>query len=332
MKKEKHVNPVNVKPVMRAYPEGSFILSIFTAEDDRFWPWLFSDYVYAIYNTTDHRYAFYAYNIFRVEEGLVTRHIIEVAKDLTYCEDATLNMILSMLRHGHYLTCWMNERYIPNRGSYQQQDFDHNNLIYGFNTTDQTFYILGYSGTGQYVSTTIRFQEFLDSMHYNSQPMVTLDFIKPNEEFEAAFDKNRLKTQIQNYLISAPPAALGYPEIIFTSSDWIQGIAATQALIGTVELYAKNGVDMRASCFLRDRTYFMYLRIQYLMDHHILEPNPEILEAFKRIYQYAERVHMLSMKFQLTGKMALLDLMKKYITDIVADEKKYLTIVLDELA
>ena len=96
---------------MKAYPEGSFILSIFTAEDDRFWPWLFSDYVYAIYNTTDHRYAFYAYNIFRAEEGLVTRHIIEVAKDLTYCEDATLNMILSMLRHGHYLTCWMNERF-----------------------------------------------------------------------------------------------------------------------------------------------------------------------------------------------------------------------------
>ena len=142
MKMDKHLNPVNLKPVMNAYQECSFILSILTAEgDDHYLPWLYSDYVHAIYNTTDHRYAFYAYNLFRAEEGLMTRHIFEVSKDLTYCDDAVLNMVLSMLGHGHYLTCWMNERYVPNRGSYHEQDFDHNNLIYGFDTAERLFFI-----------------------------------------------------------------------------------------------------------------------------------------------------------------------------------------------
>ena len=145
----------------------------------------------------------------------------------------------------------------------------------------------------------------------------------PDAKFELNLE--RVVSELSNYLHPTVLAPNGV-------TDKCRGMNAMRCL---AQLYAETAesasqIDIRYTRGVMEHKFFMQMRMDYLCKNKLLN-NASYAEAANRVYQMAERVHMLALKFNFTKKKSLVDTIQNLMCEMLSVEAEYLSQVLSDL-
>lgn len=80
--------------------------------------------------------------------------------------DKFINKIIKQIDKGVYVLVGLDEYYMPSRPSYGKKHFNHNVLIYGYDSDKQEFLIQGYSERDVYEDRILKFTDFKKAFTY----------------------------------------------------------------------------------------------------------------------------------------------------------------------
>lgn len=317
--------PFTLEPPVKTYPGYAFVLSLLFAESKRFYPWLLNNYILTLGNDSGTRYEFLPTDPFHIAEGVMKHYTVSLSKEML-CDDpmfsALLRILAVMLRQGYAMTCWMNEKFIPNRRAYQTFDFEHDNLVIGYDDVEQTLTLLGYSPGGVFCAGQLSQKQWMDSLRNNRHSQLTLNFLKPNPAFSPAFDVGKVRSQIRDYLDSTSIETLGYTEF-YGLSRWVTGLSATRRL-AEYPIAETGRYDIRLYSFLKDHTFLMKERAKYMMENGYIPYDAALLREFGEMANLAAVTHMLAVKYNAAPQSKYTTAIRENIESIAHTEERLL--------
>lgn len=206
--------------------------------------------------------------------------------------------------------CHINEFYVPNRISYKIQNFDHQNLIYGYDDDSQTFLVSGYASSKQYEQSVMSYVDFKESIKNVSDFNFASGCYKPKGNIPG-FDQGMLLTELRDYYNSSSQN----PNVNY-------GLKFYDSLCTYLEDDG-NEIDLRCVYLLNEHKKLMCLKIKYLLEMHLLS-EPQFLREYEGVYELTSKIHNLSLKRNITGNLSLTYKIVENIKYVIQKEKAVL--------
>ncbi len=327
--KRKVILPFVDQPLNLMYHSLAFPMGIIqgNAKED-ITPWLCGRYVNCMFtpNQKDNKFQISLSDNWATADMILSKQSISLFSHMYHeFHMEILWLFCRMLENGYYVHGCYNEEYIPHKWAYGKQYYCHDFLLIGFNNVEKVFYSVGYLDDGKFHRYEIPYNNMLDSI-------VTLDHGKPAFNFwsfqkDADLSLNLFKVtiELEGYLNSTTSQKL-------YSVDKFFGLCAIDRLQIYFQKQAEQGyrLDHRYTRGLMEHKYFMELRMEYLNRQGILNRNTDIQYA-SEVYRISQKVHMLGLKYTMTGNQKTLFSLIDLISRMNERERKYLPAVLDDL-
>lgn len=236
-----------------------------------------------------------------------------------------VSLIRNWLDNGIYVHGAFNEKYIPNKNAFGRKDFKHAYMIYGYNQEEQILYAVGYTNRGKYEKYTITYSDFLNAIYNLKDPsFFSLKYLNLNRRYE--FDINMVHWELSDYLHSENTIrnALGKdPEDYY-------GVSANRAFRAYVLTGGKNNnyLDPRYSRLFFENKFFMRRRLGYMAQKGFVG---DYEDAYASVASKSHRVHMLFLKYNVTGDNKILQSLDGLIDEINIEDERILNQVFDEI-
>ncbi|WP_288528526.1 hypothetical protein [uncultured Eubacterium sp.] len=228
-----------------------------------------------------------------------------------------ISSIKEYLLNDYYLYLFVNEKYIPNRLSFQKRNFIHDLCVYGFNDEKQFFLISAYNAEQQYAFEKISYQELYvayKNFHLRIRQMEKIKWKNRAIIFKINFDydfkdmsSSQLRTTLFKYCVSYKYAS---------------GIKIYDFLLKKTEQALKKtvGIDMH---------YFRILKEHIYAINKLKHPDIN----YDKNYMLSEGIFLKALKYTLNNNddllllinQELLELRKNEIISLKKYAKKYFT-------
>lgn len=236
-----------------------------------------------------------------------------------------IELLRRMIGKGCYPRGVYNEEFVPGKWSYQKKYYAHDFILIGYDDVSQNFLSAGYLEDE-------KFQRFLIPYESMRMALVSLktekfiaDFYKYNTDAKYELNLKRIADELTDYICCKTSQKI-------YSKDGSWGMDALRQLanyfVNTSE--NKRYLDYRYTRGILEHKFFMQMRIDYLSKNGYLRDCSYSQQA-QRVYKMAESVHMLALKYILTGKQEIVVHIHSIINDILSVENDYLSAVLCEL-
>ena len=179
-------------------------LSVIQADERNLLPLILSNYT----NIQKGKYPHAEYNhvendLWLLKSKVMKRHQFVFHKEQYQKDYATLlQLILSFVSEGYYLSGKANDKYISAKAAYDCYDTNTIYLIHGYNLKDQIFYAAGKTKNKVFEKYTISFEEYFNAIFNRWKPTFDLNFIKAGELNKAKFNYSKFHDGILDYLNS----------------------------------------------------------------------------------------------------------------------------------
>lgn len=233
-----------------------------------------------------------------------------------YKEDIEFEDVISSIDNGKYLFFNnINERYIKN-ARYEEIDFPHNILVYGYNRCDGTVSVMGYAKTTKMALYKTEFESLKRSCN-SIFGQTEIKEISIRQSKKSLIDLESIKNDIRNYLDSRPYSDKFTENKIYGHDALLYLIHYLKCV--EVGIYDKSKFDLKMFRLISDHKQMIRQRLQVLSE---IDSNMnEMSDEFSEIIAVSEKVRALSLKFFASGKEVLLQNMQKYLRDMIEKEK-----------
>ena len=211
-----------------------------------------------------------------------------------------LSLLKETMTEGHYAYGMFDEFYIPNKYSYNRRHFDHAFLIYGFDDSKGVFLAVGYTANERYESYTIPYDNFYDAVSYykNTYGWISLLHVKPDYIFE--FSPRHVWKEFRDYLASD-----------YTERNRIEGeIYGVEAMEWVADYVAetvasKEYLNLKTGRFIAEYRAYTHTKLKFMYDNGYLLNDHS--ERYLELVSPAQTVHLLFLKYNMTGNYQLGD-------------------------
>ena len=217
----------------------------------------------------------------------------------------------SMLEKGFYITGTYNEFYIPQKIPYRKVDFNHDYVIFGYDDEIQSFNSAAYLNNEIYSFFDISYDNYYLGVTKNIAEKSGLQFYNINKNYLPKVDICSIKNKIHNYLYSKQDEHGNF-----------YGIAAWDKLAEYI--FENEELDFRYSRAYMEHRLCMLKRIRKLRELSYIDDASLEIEYFNNVYEKAQCIHNLFIKYNLKRNTNLLLRMEKLIREI--NEKEFLLI------
>lgn len=265
-------------PVVCQYLNNTIILGIIQANAERYkkdiTPWICSKFINCSYldKNTNAKFSVQVFDGDATNDGkikCVTFHM-ERGQFERYNGKYIFDFFEDIISSGYYITGIFNERYIPEMSAYNNYDYHHTYLLYGFDRTNREFYSAGF----------------------------LIDALKYDESAEYVVNYPRLLQVFEDYINSENNMRSGYPE------EELFGLDALSALTRYYSEWMFSDLDcldIRYTRGLADSKRITALAIRYLFKYFNL-PDIEYAKSAEQVSKYASLIYNLGLKYNLTEK------------------------------
>ena len=243
------------------------------------------------------------------------------------CYGSLHNFITKSINHRYYVVICLDEYYVKDRPSFQKKNYNHYNMIYGYNDEERRYYLMGYGRGNIPVISSVSYDdlcienvtsEFITRYRYN-----TSDVIKYR------FDKKVLCNEIQEYICDINSASQISRTI--TEEELIWGISIIENLYTDDSLRRDIRDDIRISFCLQEHSKLMKERINFLYKHEYINT----VEFDRLINKVEDIIHLATLGIAqvlkcLTGKNNK-DNLDIYLKEYYVKEKYLCQNLLDAL-
>lgn len=112
-----------------------------------------------------------------------------------------IKFLHSMIDDGNYITCLMDEYYIPGRKSYQKKHFAHGVMIYGYDDEKELVCVAGYGVNGHFNNQVISYTDFENAFWNVTREDDYISCFKRNEK-SYDLDISLMKELLYDYIHS----------------------------------------------------------------------------------------------------------------------------------
>lgn len=235
-----------------------------------------------------------------------------------------LKKILHWLSHGIYVYGFFNEKYIPHKGAYGRQDFQHAYLIYGCDQPRELFFAMGYTDNRKFEKYTIAYPDFFNGIEHIKEPIFWLKYLNTNRAY--AFDLHQVYWELRDYLFSQYTVQEGYGK----HPEERYGVSANQAFRKYVcRVEDDDGyLDPRYSRFFYENKQFMLERLCYM---HQCGYIGDYSEAYAALTKQSQTVHLLFLKYHITHHHRIPATIDRLLGQVNDADERILNQVFDEL-
>ena len=309
---------------------GSLYLGVKTElSENQYFDWLFSNYIQIKLNENwcDKNSVPIDYDIFPKKN--YSNYTLHNLIDFNHESERTieayglniLEYIIIQINNDSYVDIKLNEKYIPNRKAYQNYDFTHPNLIYGYHEIDKKLFIMGYSIIDKPILSEISFDTFWEAFnHCDSRDYHVLKYNPDKSTYK--LDLELINSSLESY-ISGRNTSNDYSRISVPGTE-IYGMDIYAELIKnstTINAFMK---DDRIAYLLFEHKKIMRDRINYLTARKIFNHNDisDINKSMLEIYYKSEIIKNLVIKFKIYKDQDIINRITVLMKELIKLETK----------
>ena len=294
--------PIETKPIVQCYHNMAFPLSVIQGNakvlgKDAF-PWFVDKYLNCKFEHTpsDNKFEMCTYDTWGTKEGVVSDQFLSLHLDLyTKLGVDILEGTKTVLSEGHYIFGMYNEKYIPGKDAYRRYNYSHDYLLYGYNDNKRVIYSIGYLANKKYMPFEIPYENFVESIRRNPLQQSELYFFQYNPLFEYKTDIAKIVKGLMDYIQST--------NYLGVTPKYSYGITAVKKLREYIQITASREnvprIDDRYTRAHEEQKYLTMRCAEYLQKEKQLPINSSDIEMIENIYQKANMIHMLAIKFNI---------------------------------
>lgn len=325
--RKKAILPYDLNTYLNAYHSIAFPMGIVMANTKQdIMPWLCCKHINCRFEPSNiNRFSIYLSDSWGEDDGILIRQKIDLFPDFhSVIYDDVAVLMRTMIDMGCYPQGPYNEEYIPGKFAYQKRYFYHDYMLIGYDDNEEIFYSVGYLADGKFQQFTIPYENMRQAIKTVDKPRIVLNFWKYNENFEYKPNFQRLISELSDYLNSVNNS----PKVL-KSRYW--GMEAVRQLANYYLEFGEYGVDIRYTRCIMEHKFLMQKRMSYLFEQGYLS-NDKYLKYSAITYKQAEMIHLLALKYNMTGRRIIVNSIYDKINEILLIENEYLPNVLCELS
>ena len=321
-------------PDIQTYVYELYPLGIMDANGDEYKEWMLSNYVQLnshddIITEKEVFLAFYD-DVGMKSPFLKTQHFswsIMSQYQLDFVEFFKMNINL-----GCYLYFKVDEYYIPNRYAYNKYRYIHDIMIIGYD--ENNFIVLGYNNKGKFSEMKIPFFVFMDALTSNTadinknewqDDIYFIKYISADYKFNinavkfALYDYlNSISTIEKNKRFSSPLKNTVYGLRVYDKVVEYLEIIKTQGNV----FWGGENIDNRIFRIIMEHKKLMLERIKLINIRY--GGYDDIYNMYIAVERMAQSLHLLAVKYQITGDKKIVDKLIELIKRIKHDDEKIL--------
>jgi hypothetical protein len=285
--------------------------------------WLYNNFI-NIYCCPD-----FGVETFRMKQPFYTTSIAfsSILLDVRFYDTFNIDTLAYLkfaLEIKKYVYLTSDEFYNPERPTYQQTHNRHDLLLYGYDDENESFMVIGYDKTNHYRKTLFAYNDILLSEPKNIHllsinegyvPFLKLDI--PNIVLQLKQYLNIME-QIEAYDVVKPNPLFGQDAFKYLA-DYI----GKKTLDG-------DRCDMRFILMFYEHKRCMLMRMEYLQTA-ITADIKNIIDSYKKVVQLSEKIHLCTLKYNLTNDKRINAHIQEYFADALTHERICLLELLEKL-
>lgn len=325
--KEKVILPIEDNVPFTAYQQRGYELGTLLTLGEKVKPWLYQFFVNIYMRRRkgtfghfefvfDKQKWFEGYNVFlnstlNINPGSAFSSRIKL-----------IELIKENINNSSYARGNFDEYYIPKKSSYRKRHFNHTFFLYGYDDDNENLYALGYTSDGKFERYEISYTDFIES--FFACDRLWINFKKINSDFNFEFDPIAVRRELYEYVNS-----------VYTGKGMLTKEVYGVSCIRSFGDYVMNvypqglSLDLRYSRFFMEYKKYMAEIVAYLAE------NKYISDCYARfcheMSKSFERVHLLFLKYNMTGKRELVESALETIFGIATSEIYTMRNIYEEL-
>lgn len=226
--------------------------------------------------------------------------------------------VMESINNNYYVQALFNEKFIPGRWSYQKWDFNHVNLIYGYDICKEVYHVFGYDDKYIVSASEVPFALIEQSINSGMPQKINEDYIyritlaSPEKDFK--FNPKLMISFLKEYLTSKN--SFDRCSFITVPMERTFGISVYQCIINSFEFVLHNS---RVFYSLYEHKFIMLKRIEFLRTNGWIQPNDfnQIYYTYKDIVQKAQQVLLIILKGNIKSECQVGDEKKKKMIQLL---------------
>lgn len=322
-KKLPFVDPPITGRLHIAFPLGIML------NNDNCWDWYYSRYIQLMCNTVtieDNRYTDLMDLDFVVDylwwrNCWLDGEVIPVKKLINRYSIDLHEFIMESIDEGYYLYTMLNEFFVPERYYYGKKNFDHDNIIYGYNRQERTYNVIAYNDREVYSRNQVTFDDLHKGFMETSGDQW---FVRSKMKNKKSYELNikLIHNSLKEYINSSPPLDFCLENIAFglETFDYIK-----KYLISW-----QGDYDVRPLHTMWEHKKCMTMRIDYLHENNYLSHIDKYYDKGLLLQKklFAQRNNLL--KCNLGGKRVSNKLLEA-LDEIKLLDQEYMSLIAEDL-
>lgn len=235
--------------------------------------------------------------------------------------DNIIKLLISWINKGYCAIIELNQKFVPDRISYGKFDFQHSNMIFGYDTNKQIFNIIGFNQSRLFRDSLVSFDQVIEGFRTIDDYLLPIRFVKQRENMNYQIDWNKIYYDINSYINCGKDDA-NYGRVLF-GLDVIRHLKRKLDDMAT----GKKPKDARQISVIRDQKIMMLNKIQYFVKSGIDFERNNIVELFEHIKEILVNSVNIYLKFEITNKCNYIEKIKEKIDHVISLEKELYPIV-----
>ena len=283
--------PFNLNPYMQAYNPEAFVSSIIFSENEKYLPYLLSNYVQIIfYNQPPYTWLnYYGENWMLSKDGLIKQNTVNIPDFIMNKGEFDMaHIACKCLNEGYYVYGPYNEYHIPGKPAYLIEYYPNDYVLYGYDDETKEFLSAGFVNE-IYTPFRIPFEAYKNALKIEGQQQDYIYYLSFNHRLNLTFDIIGLKKRLYDYLNSIDPE----------NSNNSIGLEAIRHL----SLYIKEKIELREEFELRplyavrEHKQLMMKRLEYMTENGYISADKALLNNYKDVVEKADEAYRLGQKY-----------------------------------
>lgn len=324
---EKIINPINFDPPIKGYLGYAIPLGIVFAKDNSYLPSLYNNYImpiskkdFSTFEQADNDWMLQKEGVFKVNTMVLPKYLLQSRDDI-------LELMLQLLENKSYILTKSNEYYIPDRNAYKKFNFDHENLVYGFDMEKQQFNIASYKNDGYYGGSLISFDEYFDALKYNEFTDFTFNILTKVTDYKPRFDIEKCSSYLCDYLSGSNR------KYDLSQDKYCFGIDAVKNLYFYIEHIkgSEKELAVRYFYFLWEHKKLMYDRIKYMTENGYVKGKLNLYNEYYQVVNASEMIKNLSLKYNIKHDDNTLIRIQNLLCSVIKNDEKILAKLIENI-
>ncbi len=289
-------------------------------------PWFYSNYIQLVWRSDFTSHLTFFPNWFSMNPWL---DVQVFKKDTMKINNINIHhLITNCINSKIYFYSSFDEFYVPHKHAYGKKHFQHDFMIYGYDSIQKEYMLLGYTDKHTFETTRISFAQIEEAFFSNAFGTENVHLIGKKDNYKYDFDLQLVYEMLEDYINSrnSSERCRMYGEIL---TNRVFGFDVYKCMREYFNLLLNDTADfdIRPLHILYEHKKCMILRLKYMYENNFIEDCSHLYDNYRHIENEVLAMRNLQIKYAISKDKRFLN----KIVDMLSKMEQKEKILIEEL-